>query len=131
MGLLADDAEWRHTIRESIHSWFVTLSRVFATTLAYCKPSNPRALWDEHVPLLLTDIHAEAREPGNSSRQQRLSNDEQALSVVLLEVRDALVSISRYTLTNGNLPEPMEDLPPLHDGTSTKSGYPSTEVLEQ
>ncbi|CDF40520.1 ATP dependant DNA helicase [Chondrus crispus] len=97
----------RLLLKQSFRSSFVPLSRVFATILAYCEPSDPRALWNEHMSLFLTDIRARARGPGNSSRRQQLSNDEHALSY------------------------PMEDLPPSHERPSTHSGHVNTEVLEQ
>ncbi len=60
-GLLADDAEWRRVLRESFSSEFVPLSQVFATILAYCKPSDPLSLWDEHKSLFVSEIRLRRR----------------------------------------------------------------------
>ncbi len=60
-GLLADDAECRRVLRESFASEFVPLSQVFATIRAYCEPSDPLSLWDEHKSLFVSDIRLRHR----------------------------------------------------------------------
>ncbi len=50
------DAEWRTVLRESFATEFVPLSHVFATILAYCKPSDLLLLWDENKSLFVSDI---------------------------------------------------------------------------
>lgn len=120
LGLLADDAEWRHTLRESFRSRFVPISHVFTTILAYCEPSDPRSLWDEHVQMFLTDIRARAR--GNPHRRQQLSDDEHAVSHVLSEVQKALQSVrSNCSLLDYGLPQPAESLPPLQSEEPVQS----------
>ncbi|CDF37506.1 partial DNA helicase [Chondrus crispus] len=90
LGLLADDAEWRHAIRDSFRSSFVPLSHLFATILAHCQPSDPLSLWNDHLDMFLTDIR------------------------MLGEVQEALQTVrSDWTLANFGLPLPDDSLPAL------------------
>ncbi|CDF41005.1 unnamed protein product, partial [Chondrus crispus] len=73
LGLLADDAEWKHAIRDSFRSSFVPLSHLFATILAHCQPSDPLSLWNDHLDMFLTDIRNRAR--GQPIRRQQLRDD--------------------------------------------------------
>ncbi|CDF37673.1 unnamed protein product [Chondrus crispus] len=88
LGLLADDAEWKHAIRDSFRSGFVPLSHLFATILAHCQPSDPLLLWNDHLDMFLTDICNRAR--GQPIRRQQLRDDHHATSYVLGEVQEAL-----------------------------------------
>ncbi len=92
-GLLADDAEWRRVLRESFASEFVPLSQVFATIMAYCEPSDPLSLWDEHKSLFMSDIRLRQR-----GRATVLRNEDNALSYVLLEVQESLELMGNFTL---------------------------------
>ncbi len=107
-GFLADDAEWRRVLRESFASEFVTLSHVFATILAYCEPSDPLSVWDEHKSLFVSDIRLRHR-----GRDTVLRNDDTALSYVLLEVQESLKLMGNFTLETFQLPTPQEDRPAL------------------
>ncbi len=69
-GLLADDAEWRRVLRESFASEFVPRSQVFATILAYCEPSDPLSLWDEHKSLFVSDIRLRHRTKSHNLRNE-------------------------------------------------------------
>ncbi len=80
-GLLGDDAEWRRVLRESFASEFVMRSQVLATVLAYCEPSDPLPLWDEHKSLFVSDSRLR-----HWGRATVLRNEDDALSCVLLEV---------------------------------------------
>ncbi|CDF36294.1 unnamed protein product [Chondrus crispus] len=62
LGLLADDAKWKHAIRDSFRSSFVPLSHLFATILAHCQPSDPLSLWNDHLDMFLTDIRNQVQE---------------------------------------------------------------------
>ncbi|CDF40970.1 ATP dependant DNA helicase PIF1 [Chondrus crispus] len=88
LGLLADDAEWKHAIRDSFRSSFVPLSHLFATILAHCQPSDPLSLWNDHLDMFLTDIRNQVQE---------------ALQIVR----------SDWTLANFGLPLPNDSLPAL------------------
>ncbi|CDF37017.1 ATP dependant DNA helicase [Chondrus crispus] len=88
LGLLADDAEWKHAIRDSFRSSFVPLSHLFATILAHCQPSDPLSLWNDHLDMFLTDIRNRARR--QPIRRQQLRDDHHATSYVLREVQEAL-----------------------------------------
>ena len=107
-GLLADDAEWKRALRESFASQFVPLSHVFATIIAYCEPSKPLQLWNEHNSMFLSDSIARHR-----GLYTVLRDDDTALSYVLLEVQESLKEMGNFTLTIFDLPSPQEDLPPL------------------
>ncbi|CDF39898.1 ATP dependant DNA helicase PIF1 [Chondrus crispus] len=74
LGLLANDAEWKHAIRNSFRSSFVPLSHLFATILAHCQPSDPFSLWNDHLHMFLTDIRNRAR--GQPIRRQQLRDDQ-------------------------------------------------------
>ncbi|CDF36188.1 ATP dependant DNA helicase PIF1 [Chondrus crispus] len=74
LGLLANDAEWKHAIRNSFRSSFVPLSHLFATILAHCQPSDPFSLWNDHLHIFLTDIRNRAR--GQPIRRQQLRDDQ-------------------------------------------------------
>ncbi|CDF33589.1 Putativ ATP dependant DNA helicase [Chondrus crispus] len=78
LGLLADDAEWKHAIRDSFRSSFVPLSHLFATILAHCQPSDPLSLWNDHLDMFLTDIRNRARR--QPIRRQQLRDDHHATS---------------------------------------------------
>ncbi len=97
--LLAGDAEWRRVLRESFPSVFVPLSLVFATILAYCEPSDPLSLWDEHKSLFGSDIRLRHR-----GRATALRNEDTALSNVLLEVQESLKLMGSFTLETFQLP---------------------------
>ncbi|CDF38180.1 ATP dependant DNA helicase PIF1 [Chondrus crispus] len=88
LGLLANDAEWKHAIRDSFRSSFVPLSHLFATILAHCQPSDPLSLRNDHLHMFLTDIRNRAR--GQPIRRQQLRDDHHATSYVLGEVQEAL-----------------------------------------
>ncbi len=106
--LVADDAEWRRVLRESFASEFVPLSQVFATILAYCEPSDPLSLWDEHKCLFVSDIRL-----GHRGRATVLRNEDTALSYVLLEVQESLKLMGNFTLETFQLPTSQDDLPVL------------------
>ncbi|CDF36122.1 unnamed protein product [Chondrus crispus] len=93
LGLLADDAEWKHAIRDSFRSSFVPLSHLFATILAHCQPSDPLSLWNDHLDMFLTDIRNRARR--QPIRRQQLRDDHHATSYVLREVQEALQTHER------------------------------------
>ncbi|CDF33021.1 unnamed protein product [Chondrus crispus] len=93
LGLLADDAEWKHAIRDSFWSSFVPLSHLFATILAHCQPSDPLSLWNDHLDMFLTDTRNRARR--QPIRRQQLRNDHHATSYVLREVQEALQTHER------------------------------------
>ena len=107
-GLLTDDAEWRKALRQSFASHFVPLSHVFATILAYCDPSDPLRLWNEHKSLFISDIRLRHRGLNTSLR-----SDETALAYVLLEVQESLKEMGNFCLATYQLPSPTEDLPAL------------------
>ncbi len=107
-GLLADDAERRRALRESFASEFVPLSHVFATILAYCEPSDPLSLWNEHKSIFVSDIRLRHR-----GRITVLQDEETALSYVLLEVQESLMG--NFTLEIFQLPSLKEDVPALLD----------------
>ncbi|CDF77379.1 unnamed protein product [Chondrus crispus] len=112
LGLLADDAEWKHAIRDSFRSSFVPLSHLFATILAHCQASDPLSLWNDHLDMFLTDIRNRAR--GQPIRRQQLRDDHRAKSYVLREVQEALQTVrSDWTLANFGLPPPDDSLPAL------------------
>ncbi|CDF36818.1 partial DNA helicase [Chondrus crispus] len=112
LGLLADDAEWKHAIRDSLRSSFVPLSHLFATILAHCQPSDPLSLWNDHLDMFLTDIRNRAR--GQPIRRQQFRDDHHATSYVLREVQEALQTMrSDWTLANFGLPLPDDSLPAL------------------
>ncbi|CDF33193.1 ATP dependant DNA helicase [Chondrus crispus] len=112
LGLLADDAEWKHAIRDSFRSSFVPLSHLFATILAHCQPSDPLSLWNNHLDMFLTDIRNRARR--QPIRRQQLRDDHHATSYVLGEVQEALQTVrSDWTLANFGLPLPDDSLPAL------------------
>ncbi|CDF41007.1 ATP dpendant DNA helicase [Chondrus crispus] len=112
LGLLADDAEWKHAIRDSFRSSFVPLSHLFATILAHCQPSDPLSLWNDHLDMFLTDIRNRARR--QPIRRQQLRDDHHATSYVLREVQEALQTVrSDWTLANFGLPLPDDSLPAL------------------
>ncbi len=106
--MLDDDAEWRRVLRESFASEFVPLSHVFATILAYCEPSDPLSLWDEHKSLFVSDIRLRHR-----GRATVLWNEDTALSYVLLEVQESLKLMGNFSLESFQLPTPQDDLPAL------------------
>ena len=112
LGLLADDAEWKHAIRHSFRSSFVPLSHLFATILAHCQPSDPLSLWNDHLHMFLTDIRNRARR--QPIRIQQLRDDRHATSYVLLEVQEALQTVrADWTLANFGLALPDDSLPAL------------------
>ncbi|CDF33636.1 partial DNA helicase [Chondrus crispus] len=112
LGLLADDAEWKHAIRDSFRSSFVPLSHLFATILAHCQPSDPLSLWNDHLDMFFTDIRNRAR--GQPIRRQQIRDDHHATSYVLGEVQEALQTVrSDWTLANFGLPLPDDSLPAL------------------
>ncbi|CDF77533.1 unnamed protein product [Chondrus crispus] len=62
LGLLADDAEWKNTIRDSFRSSFVLLSHLFATILADWQPSDSLSLWNDHLDMfspIFAIVHAD------------------------------------------------------------------------
>ncbi|CDF33944.1 ATP dependant DNA helicase PIF1 [Chondrus crispus] len=91
LGLLANDAKWKHAIRDSFRSSFVPLSHLFATILAHCQPSDPLLLWNDHLHMFLTDIRNRARR--QPIRRQKLRDDNHATSYVLGEVQEALQTV--------------------------------------
>ncbi|CDF40383.1 ATP dependant DNA helcase [Chondrus crispus] len=112
LGLLPDDAEWKHAIRDSFRSSFVPLSHLFATIMAHCQPSDPLSLWNDHLDMFLTDIRNRARR--QPIRRPQLRDDHHATSYVLREVQEALQTVrSNWTLANFGLPLPDDSLPAL------------------
>ncbi|CDF37706.1 ATP dependant DNA helicase PIF1 [Chondrus crispus] len=110
LGLLANDAEWKHAIRDSFRSSFVPLSHLFATILAHCQPSDPLSLWNDYLHMFLTDIRNRAR--GQPIRRQQLRDDRHDTSYVLGEVQEALQTVrSNWTLAHFGLPLPDDSLP--------------------
>ncbi len=73
-------------------SEFVPLSQVFATILAYCEPSDPLSLWDEHKSLFVSDIRLRHR-----GKARVLQNEDTALSNVLLEVQESFKLMGNFT----------------------------------
>ncbi len=80
-------------LRESFASEFVPLSQVFATILAYCEPSDPLSLGDEHKSVFVSDIRLRHR-----GRATVLRNEDTAHSYVLLEVQESLELMGNFTL---------------------------------
>ncbi|CDF40386.1 ATP dependant DNA helicase [Chondrus crispus] len=93
LSLQADDAEWKHAIRDSFRSSFVPLSHLFATILAHCQPSDPLSLWNDHLDMFLTNIRNRARR--QPIGRQQLRDDHHATSNVLREVQEALQTHER------------------------------------
>ncbi|CDF35745.1 ATP dependant DNA Helicase Pif1 [Chondrus crispus] len=91
LGSLADDADWKHAIRDSFRSSFVPLSHLFATILAHFQPSDPLSLWNDHLHMFLTDIRNRAR--GQPIRKHQLRDDHHATSYVLGEIQEALQTV--------------------------------------
>ena len=107
-GLLTDDAEWHKALRQSHTSQFVPLSHVFATILAFCEPSDPLHLWNEHKSMFIQDIRQRHR-----GLQTVLRDDEVALSYVLLEVQESLKEMGNLNMETYQLPIPPDSLPAL------------------
>ncbi|CDF36554.1 unnamed protein product [Chondrus crispus] len=99
LGLLANDAEWKHAVRDSFRSSFVPLSHLFATILAHCQPSDPLSLWNDNLHMFLTDIRNRAR--GQPIRRQQLRDDHHATSYVLGEVQEALQTVRSSSAVAG------------------------------
>ncbi len=118
-GLLADDAEWRRALRELFASEFVPFPHVFATILAYCEPSDPLSLWNEHKGLFVSDVRLRHR-----GRATVLQDEETALSYLLLEVQESLQLMSNFGLETLQLSSPQEDLPALMSQTEEQESVP-------
>jgi len=110
LGLLAQDTEWKRALQDSFRSRFVPLSQVFATILAYCDPSSPIDLWEEHKEIFITDIRQRLRR-----HRDALRTEHNALSHVLREVQEFLSTMSRNTLSDLGLPSPPDDLEALQE----------------
>ncbi len=78
---------------------------MFSTILAYCEPSDPLSLWDEHKSLFVSDIRLRHR-----GRATVLLNEDTALSYVLLEVQEPLKMMGNFSLETFQLPTPQDDL---------------------
>ncbi len=86
MGLLADDFEWKRSLRESFPFAFVILSHVVETIMAYFKPYYQLLLWNENK----GDIR-------HIHRGRATTNENTAISYVLLKVQEPLQLMGNFT----------------------------------
>ncbi len=81
---------------------------MFATILAFCEPSDSLSLCNEYKSIFVSDIRLRHR-----GRATVLQEEKNALSYVLLEVRESMKLMVNFTLDIFQLPSPQENLPAL------------------
>ncbi|GAA0153123.1 hypothetical protein LIER_11437 [Lithospermum erythrorhizon] len=101
-GYLHNDSDLEKTMEEaSVYRMPYDLRRLFATLLHYCKPSDPRKLFEDFYDHLAEDFK-------KAQMQLNLSNDD-----ILYKFKYSATEAQRYTrevTSEKNLPVPEEDL---------------------
>lgn len=88
LGLLADEAELKNEIRDSLSSGCFSFSHLFATILAQFEPSDTISCWNDHLDMFGNDFHHSARE--QPIREQYIGDNNHTTYYVLGELQKAL-----------------------------------------
>ena len=112
MGPLADDAEWMRCLKDAFESTFEPLTTLFATTIAFCEPSNPIGLWEKNLTNILIDIRR--RYISTPENVKYLEADDEAQEYAMEEVQSVLEAIDeRLSVEDFGLKRPQGNKPLL------------------
>ena len=106
MGLLEDDNEWNFSLKEvSLSGSAKQLRSTFAVILQYCRPTEPRKLFDEFLECMSDDIIHQMSKSMNCKREGL--DEKKILNMVLVCLDEELRQMGGSITEFNELPQPV------------------------
>jgi len=104
MGLLEDDNQYHLAMEEAIVSNSpASIRTLFAVILAWCEPSNPLEIYDNHKEAMAEDFLYEQR---TLHRDQQLEMNDDIFNLALGDLQEKVISMGGRQLSEYGLPQP-------------------------
>ena len=106
MGLLEDDSEWMFSLREvSLSGSAKQLRSMFAVILQYCRPTEPRKLFEEFLDCMSDDFIYQMIKGLNCTRDA--VDEKKILNLVLVSLDEELGQMGGSLMDFKELPQPV------------------------
>ena len=104
MGLLEDDNQYHLAMEEAIVSNSpASIHTLFAVILAWCEPSNPLQIYDNHKEAMAEDFLHQQRV---LHRDEHIKVNDHMLNLVLNDLREKVISMGGKQLSEYGLLQP-------------------------
>jgi len=104
MGLFEDDNQYHLVMEEAIVSNSpASIRTLFAMILAWCEPSNPMEIYDNHKEAMAEDFLYQQR---TLHREEQLEMNDDIFNLALSDLQEKVISMGGRQLSEYGLPQP-------------------------